>query len=399
MNKSNQNFLKPTEQQLNSLLKYYQTGQYVDAEKLSLSITKEFPEHQFAWNVLGAVLKQMGKINESLVAFKKSVKLNLHDAGAHFNLGQVLKQLGKLEEAETCFRKVVKLQPESPDAHNNLGGVLQNLDKLKEAELCYRKAIELKPDYFDGYNNLGTVLQNNSNFEEAELAYKKAIDLKPDSTAFHENLLTMLRFKELSLKINEAKKKNKDNKSKLNIDVGLTSNLFISNREVETELINSLYEINNKGLDETKGVFFGNGKHSINFQLFEQLFKNNYPIIKKVEEDLTVIMKRAVKSDIYIIDSFFNILNNGGGSVYHTHLNKFDRINNLVNQKYSLTYYLTVGDQKCSEPGILKLKNPDKEILPSKGAIMIFPANQKHSAFYNGKTDRVMIGVNFYSLI
>ena len=384
---------------LKQAINKHQDGKLEEAEKLYREILNNEPKNVNANHNLGVLLVSRNKTEDALQCLRKVVKLKPESPDAHITLGAALQKFNKLQEAETCFRKVVKLQPESPDAHNNLGGVLQNLDKLQEAELCYRKAIELKPDYFDGYNNLGTVLQNNSNFEEAELAYKKAIDLKPDSTAFHENLLTMLRFKELSLKINEAKKKNKDNKSKLNIDVGLTSNLFISNREVETELVNSLYEINSKGLDETKGVFFGNGKHSINFQLFEQLFKNNYPIIKKVEEDLTVIMKRAVKSDIYIIDSFFNILNNGGGSVYHTHLNKFDRINNLVNQKYSLTYYLTVGDQKCSEPGILKLKNPDKEILPSKGAIMIFPANQKHSAFYNGKTDRVMIGVNFYSLI
>ena len=65
MNKSDQNFLKPSQEQLNSLSKYYHAGQYVDAEKLSLSITKEFPENLFAWKVLAAALKQTGKINES----------------------------------------------------------------------------------------------------------------------------------------------------------------------------------------------------------------------------------------------------------------------------------------------------------------------------------------------
>ena len=69
------NFLEPPQEQLNSLLKYYQTGRYVDAEKLSVSITKEFPKHLFAWKVLGAALKQMGKINESLIASQKSVQL------------------------------------------------------------------------------------------------------------------------------------------------------------------------------------------------------------------------------------------------------------------------------------------------------------------------------------
>ena len=40
-----------------------------------------------------------------------------------------------------------------------------------------------------------------------------------------------------------------------------------------------------------------------------------------------------------------------------------------------------MGDQECDEPGILKLKDPDKEILPSQGMIMIFPANRSLKNF------------------
>ena len=65
MQKRNVHFSKPSQEQLNSLLEHYQAGRYKDAEKLSLSITQEFPEHQFGWKVLGAVLKELGTIYES----------------------------------------------------------------------------------------------------------------------------------------------------------------------------------------------------------------------------------------------------------------------------------------------------------------------------------------------
>ena len=84
------NSLEPSKQQLNDLLVYYQTKQYDDAEKLSVSITQEFPKHPFAWKVLGAVLNQMGKINESLVATQKSVQLVPQDSETHNNLGVTL---------------------------------------------------------------------------------------------------------------------------------------------------------------------------------------------------------------------------------------------------------------------------------------------------------------------
>ena len=70
----------------------------------------------------------------------------------------------------------------------------------------------------------------------------------------------------------------------------------------------------------------------------------------------------------------------------------------LGKQKYSLVYYLSVGDQNCREPGILKLYGPEEDIRPCEGMILIIPASRKHSAVYSGKTDRIMIGVNFYSL-
>ena len=52
MKKIDVNFLVPPQQQLNSLLECYQAGRLDDAEKLSLSITEEFPKHLFAWKVL-----------------------------------------------------------------------------------------------------------------------------------------------------------------------------------------------------------------------------------------------------------------------------------------------------------------------------------------------------------
>ena len=76
----------------------------------------------------------------------------------------------------------------------------------------------------------------------------------------------------------------------------------------------------------------------------------------------------------------------------------FDKSSGLEKQKYSLTYYLSVGDQNGKEPGILKLYEPDEKILPSDGTIVIIPSGRMHSAIYDGKKDRVMIGVNFYSL-
>ena len=301
----------------------------------------------------------------------------------------------KLEEAKFLFQNILQAQPTHYKAHNNLGAILLKLGRLDEAEVSFKKAIEYKPQLELAYYNLGIPLEKLGRYDESETSYKKAIEYKPDYFEAHNNLSIVLRQNKLLLKIEQVRNSKKKIKvSNLGADIGLAINPFISKRKVDSELIAELYKINSVELDKTKDVRYGNGRCS-DYDLFE----NNSSIIQTVKKDLTYIMSQAVKSDIYIIESFFNILRSGSGLTSHKHIKDFDEANGLINKKYSLTYYLSVGNQNCREPGILKLYDPDEEILPSEGTIVILSADRSHSVAYGGKIDRVMIGVNFYSLI
>jgi tetratricopeptide (TPR) repeat protein/MoaA/NifB/PqqE/SkfB family radical SAM enzyme len=183
----------PSEEQLNSLQEYLQTRRYGDAESSALSITQEFPKHQFGWKVLGAVLKQTGRISESLAASQKSVQLAPQDAAAHGNLGVTLQELGRLDEAEASCRQAISLKPDYAEAHYNLGVTLQALGRLDEAAAHYTQAITLKPDYAEAHCNLGVMLQELGTLDEANVSYKQAIALKPDYFEAHSNLGIVLQ--------------------------------------------------------------------------------------------------------------------------------------------------------------------------------------------------------------
>ena len=425
----------PSQLQLKTLLDHYQKERYNDAETLALTITQKFPNHQFAWKVLGAVLGQTGRKSEAVHANQTAVALFPHDAEAHYNLGNTLKGLGRLEEAAASYKQAIALKSDFAEAHYNLGNTLKELRKLDEAEASYKQAIALKPDYVEAHSKLGDTLQEIGRLDEAEASCRQAITLNPDFALAHYGLSKIFyimgnedlalksimqanaiesKSKEYKLMLSfiEARKSHKENEATVGDTInpsaltGLISNPLVLNRLVEEELITSLYEMNSIQLDKTKRVGllpagkvdarFGNGLVSPDFNLFEDARS----IIQKVAKDLTKIMMEAVKSDIYVYDSFFNILRAGGGTTPHAHLTSLDRniALGLGKQKYSLVYYLSVGDQNCSEPGILKLYEPGEDIRPCEGMILIIPAGRKHSAVYNGKTDRVMIGVNFYSI-
>ena len=388
----------------------------------ALALKDDFAE---AHNNLGVTLQELENLEGAESRFRQAIKLKPGFNEARSNLGNILQKLGRLGEAEATCRHVLELQPGYAEAHNNLGITLHALGKLEEAEHSYRQAIALKPSLAEAPSNLGLTLQELGRLEEAEHSYRQAIALKPNLALAHQNLGVTLYLKEdidsalvsiekatyidpksksatLLLSLLRSKKSTQEsdvdfaNISNPSGLKGLTFNPLILNRPVEAELIASLYEMNSRKIAEARDARYGNGSCSTDFNLFD----DNRSIIKTVARDLTGIMTDAVKSAIHIDDSFFNILGPGSGTTPHQHINGLDKIKGLSldKKKYSLAYYLSEGDQNFSEPGILKLYDPNEDILPHEGMITIIPSTRRHSSAYSGGKDRIMIGINFYSL-
>jgi len=292
-----------------------------------------------------------------------------------------------LNDAKEIFENLLKKHPKHAETNHLMGVTLQLLNKVDEALIYYQKTVEIKPDFAEAHKNLGNMFYRLGKIFEAEKYLKKATELKSD---FSEAITTLQIISEQKKTLSKIQSSNNFNKEKKD----LISNPFITTREVDKELINSIYNINSIDLDKTHDIRFGNGKCSPDLKLFDSNIEN----IKNLKNDLTEIMEKSVGSRILIVESFFNILSTESGTAPHKHIDPFDKAYDLTNQKFSLVYYLSTGDQNSSKPGVLKLYDPDEDILPTKGLIVIFPADRKHSSTYNGKKDRIMIGVNFYSL-
>ena len=125
----------PSQGEVNDLLTQYQSGQYEVAEKLAISMTQKHPNHQFAWKVLGAVLRTSGRLHDAVVANQKAVALAPNDVEAHSNLGNALKDLSRPEEAEASFRQAITLKPDFAEAHSNLLFLRSHMPTIGEEQL------------------------------------------------------------------------------------------------------------------------------------------------------------------------------------------------------------------------------------------------------------------------
>ena len=316
----------------------------------------------------------------------------LRNAEAHFMLAFKLKGLGRLKEAESNYRQAVALRPDLAEAHNNLGHLLQELNRWDEAEDNIRQALALRPEYADAHFNLGKALHVKGDKDSALESLKKASEINSESRQYGAllNILTARRLHEKSLSAAH-------DSVRPTAQFSLPANPLLSSRPVEQDLISNLSKMSTREMDKALNTpVFGNGRCSLGYNTFTE----DYPFLEILEQDLINTMMEALNSEIYVVDSFFNIYGPRAGIRPHTHLNELDEDKHfrLGEQKFSLIYYLSVGDQNSNEPGILRLYDPDEDILPREGMIVVFPAGRKHSAVYSGKTERIMVGINFYSL-
>ena len=387
--------------------------------------TEKAPENASAWINLGTALQQDNKIEKAKDAYKKALTISPNSAEVCNNLGSITKYTKDWESALKYFKQAIAINPDLVEAHSNLGTILQELCRLEDAETSYNKAIAIKPDYAEAHSNLGLLLMLKGDLEGSQYLHERAVKLDSKKWSIYYNYSTYLyeigqtdsamdamrraqsiipknQFKLVEICLKAISAERNSTKAKVdetcqprtNLKFGLRSDPLILSRPVENELIAHLCKMNSRILDKTVDARFGNGKCSIDFELFN----DKSQIIKGVAQDLTKICRDAVSSEIHIYDSFFNIYGAGAGTKIHNHINSDDKYFDLSKRKYSLVYYLDVGDQSGLEPGVLRLFNPDQGIMPSNGMIVIINSNKKHHALYDGKMDRIMIGVNFYSI-
>jgi tetratricopeptide (TPR) repeat protein len=184
------------------------------------------PDQAEAWNVYGALLQQIGKLEDAIEKWKKAieidsnlpvaysnlasgywslgeyehskeaaqkaVKIKPDYADGYVNYGIAVNALGDTEEAVKLWEKALELHPDHPNAMINLGNAMRDLGKLKESEEYCRKALKIAPNNTIALVNLGNALLDQTFTNEAEELYRKAIQLQPNYIDAHNNLSLVL---------------------------------------------------------------------------------------------------------------------------------------------------------------------------------------------------------------
>src|SRR5271170_4303633 len=134
-------------------------GDYAAAEPLLRKLVDREPASYVAWFDLGFVQNALGKLDESIAAYRKAVAAKPDVFESNLNLGLQLAKTGK-PEAEEFLRAATRLKPTSHATEGEYRAWLalaQTLAKAKpeEALAAYQKAATLQPEEVEPHLSAG----------------------------------------------------------------------------------------------------------------------------------------------------------------------------------------------------------------------------------------------------
>jgi tetratricopeptide (TPR) repeat protein len=177
---------------LNAAVKFHQTGNLAEAERLYRDILQSNPRHADAWHLLGLVAYQHGDLVAALESIGRAIGLDPSQTSYHNHLGEVYRAMRRWPEAEACCRRAVELKEDFAVAHNTLGAVLADQGKFADAIASYRQAVKHKPDDAQAHANLGAALQSLEQHDEAIASYRRSIVCNPGYAVAWNQLGTAL---------------------------------------------------------------------------------------------------------------------------------------------------------------------------------------------------------------
>jgi tetratricopeptide (TPR) repeat protein len=115
------------------------------------------PQAQAAFDAARAHLRA-GRTAEAERGFRDVIARHPELGGAHANLGLMLRNAGKLDESVAALEQAVKVSPKQPVFHNQLGVSYRHKGQFQKARNAYEQAIALDENYADAHLNLGVLL-------------------------------------------------------------------------------------------------------------------------------------------------------------------------------------------------------------------------------------------------
>jgi len=199
---------------------------YAAAEPLLKKVVEANPGNYQAWFDLGYAYNKLGRSEDSIAAYQKSVAAKPDVFESNLNLGLMLAKNGdaaaekflraattlkptanvdeghgrawlslahvlekqKPDEAIAAYRQAATLLPKDPEPHLAAGLLLEKQNEFADAETEYRQALAIDATSADALTGLANIYMRGQRFVDAQETLRKLVDLHPNDAAAHMQL-------------------------------------------------------------------------------------------------------------------------------------------------------------------------------------------------------------------
>jgi serine/threonine protein kinase/Tfp pilus assembly protein PilF len=174
---------------------YLDLGRFEEAEaryrQAARVIKKNRARHYLApYNSLAGVLLTLGKTDEAIECWEKSMKLDPPTHLPYRSLGTFLRRLGRLDDARPLLHRAAEIQPRDPMVTYQLGLLALAEGNLDVAVDSFRKTVEIGPKYVDAYLGLGLAHEMRGETAKAFDAYLEAFVKAPRDRTAGDRIMT-----------------------------------------------------------------------------------------------------------------------------------------------------------------------------------------------------------------
>jgi len=199
---------------------------YATAEPLLQKVVAADPTNFQAWFDLGFVYNGLGKSDEAIAAYRRSVTAKADVFESNLNLGLMLAKTNqpdaeqflraattlkptanvdegharawlslahvlektKPDEAVEAYQQVAVLEPKDPEPHLAAGLLLERGNHFADAQEEYEKALAIDPSSADALTGLANIYMRGNRFNDAAEALRKLLVLRPNDPGAHLQL-------------------------------------------------------------------------------------------------------------------------------------------------------------------------------------------------------------------
>nr|WP_316640671.1 tetratricopeptide repeat protein [uncultured Roseateles sp.] len=176
---------------LHDAMNHLQRGNLDAVLTICNHIFRTNPSQPDALHLRGMVKNERAQYDDALKDIERAIAIGANTS-MYSNRGLVLRKMGRLQDAVASYRKSLEMNGQQALVHCNLGILLSSMNQWDEAKLAYASAIQIDPNNMEIYRCLGICQLSSGDIAAAVLSFKKCCELAPNTALAHTNLASAL---------------------------------------------------------------------------------------------------------------------------------------------------------------------------------------------------------------